>query len=276
MTSFYNIFFTNNTNEDEEKEDVNLETYLEKNTIIPINGNGNEYSTCFAKLLPCGIKYIQPWGLNRPLDSKFIEDIVKNQEEFYNINKRYNFIDPIHISKCDDKYQLLDGQHRLDAYQKLHHKNDLPRMPVIIHNVKDQKENIQIFRTVNKRAYVKMEELHQDKLNELTDKMNKHWLAIFIERKKRIPNDYNFKTIFGINRPYMDENKFCRTIRETNTFKNKTVDEIMNILVRINNNIKDMNVSKRGKGITPLGNDKCDCFGFYLGCDKDMNWMKDI
>lgn len=284
MNSLLNMFINTHDDEyDNYEEDDNdnkvindLEMYFEKN-IVPINGNGVEYSTWFTKLIPCGIDFIKPWGLNRQVDNSFIENIVKKQEEFYIINKRYNFIDCLHLSKdLNNNYQLLDGQHRLCAYQKLYHKNDRPRIPVIIHLVKDENEKMELFKIINNRAFMKLDELYLEKLNELKNKMNSHWLGIYTERKKRNGYGYNFKTVFGNVRPYIDENKFCRMIRETDTFKEKSVDKIMDILININDNIKHTDKSKRGKGISKISHDKCDCFSFYLGCDKDMIWMKGI
>lgn len=282
MSSLLNMFFKyDNEIEDEIEEDEikhtnNLDLYLEKK-IVPINGDGIEYSTWFTKLIPCGIDFIQQWSLNRPVDNSFIENIVEFQEEFYRKNKRYNFIDPIHLSKDENNnYFLIDGQHRACAYQKLYHKNDRPRIPVIIHSVKDENEKMEIFKIINNRAFMKLDELNIEKLDGLKKRMNNYWVAIHQERKKRNPNEYNFKTVFGNIRPYINENKFCKMIRETNTFKEKSIDKIMDILIDINNNIKNMNKTKRGKGISSQTHDKCDCFSFYLGCDKDMNWMKNL
>jgi hypothetical protein len=140
-------FFSNRQNNDydensedsisEDNNNNNLQSYFQ-DEIIYINGDESGYTSWITKLSPYGVKYLQPWELNRDVDEKFVESIRSDQEKFYKKHKRYDFIDPLHLCKNeDDTYEVIDGQHRLSAYNKLTHQNDLPFLLVTVHRVKN-------------------------------------------------------------------------------------------------------------------------------------------
>ena len=118
-----------------EKHDV-MQDHFEDNSRVAINGDGVKDLTWFVKIKPSGISHIDYWELNRSINDDFVSKIVDEQEKHYRKFGRYNFIDPIHLCRLETEdnisYQLLDGQHRLNAYGNLEFKQDRPRLPAII------------------------------------------------------------------------------------------------------------------------------------------------
>lgn len=287
-------FFSNRENkyseEDWEDEENNnhseddLEQHFLDDNIINVNGDETGYTTWITKLSPSGVKYLQPWELNRDVDEEFVQSITSEQEDFYKKYQRYNFIVPIHLCKNEDgSYEVIDGQHRISGYNRLIHQNDLPCLPVVIHFVKNELEKRQLFKFLNKRVIVNDEQLYQDKIYEILIKLDEKWKSEFEIRKIRngYPRNLTLKSIFGggdnrANIPYIFKNKFSRDLRKTKIIT-KSVEDIIGKIFEINSKLGLLPRNQRcSRRINDKIHQSAENFNLYLGYDKEMKWMKDL
>ena len=69
--------------------------------------------------------------IQRLSDINIVNNIIKYQTEYFNLNGKFNFLGVINIHYCKEKdiLFLVDGQHRYEAIKKLH--NEMQRDIVI-------------------------------------------------------------------------------------------------------------------------------------------------
>ena len=67
------------------------------------------------------LEIIKP-PIQRVIDSTKVQDIVQFQLDFFKEHGYFNFTasGPINVHHFDHKYYLVDGQHRLEALEKLY------------------------------------------------------------------------------------------------------------------------------------------------------------
>lgn len=93
--------------------------------------------------------------IQRVIDNTKVEDIVKFQLNFFKENGFFNFTasGPINIHYFQEKYYLVDGQHRLESLEKLykHHSHNI-EVYVLIVNVTSIKQLELNYNMINKNT----------------------------------------------------------------------------------------------------------------------------
>lgn len=218
----------------------------------------------FCKFNWNGIIHLDRWELQRKVEETHVDELKELFETNFKKNGEFIFYDPIHIGKKkdDDKYYVLDGQHRISTveYFVKSNKYAIQQIPAIIWYVNNEKEFIDLFHKINNRLSLDKLKLMQVKLLEIIQEFEKKY----------------GKDIWKKNRPFINKEKFVEKLRETDSVHKLTTTEIMEKIYKINEKLRQLPRSKRVKNVKPNIHNSAEEMDFFLGMDKDMNWMKDI
>ena len=212
-----------------------------------------------------GIELLDKWELQRKVDMNHATVLAIAMLRDYKKYKEFVFYDPIHIGKKkdDDKYYVLDGQHRLEAYSHFYKKNKYPiqQIPIIVWYVDTEDEFIELFQKINNR-------LSLDKLKLMQMKL----LEIF----EGLEHKYG-KTMWGANRPKINKDIFANKLKSTDSVHKLTTEQILFKLIEINEKIR---VKPRSSRVKPNVNtsihNSAESMDFFLGLDKTMAWLSEF
>ena len=90
--------------------------------------------------------------VQRSLDPEHLQDIIKYQVNYYNSKQHYCYPTPIIICKLNDKYTIIDGQHRYESIKtltNLYQQRNPFNVPVSIIHVETKEEIIDLFKIIN-------------------------------------------------------------------------------------------------------------------------------
>jgi len=203
---------------DSDIEDINLEdftNYIDYSQKIFMNSN-----SMFTKFSWNGAEFIDRWELQRTIDYDKASGIANEMIRYYKKNKEFLFTDPIHIGQIkneelenNNKYYIIDGQHRLEAIIAIYKCNKYPiqKVPCIIWSVKNDDEIDELFDKINNRIYMDSTKLMKNKLILTCNMMEEKWN----------------KDIWGERRPKISKELFIDKIRNNDDcyklrFKNTT------------------------------------------------------
>ena len=84
-------------------------------------------------------------------------------------SKEFMFYDPVHLAKVNNIFYVIDGQHRLAAYDHLFKKNKYPvqQIPCLLWDLKDKDEMDDLFDKINQRTYFDKTKLFNHKIKEI-------------------------------------------------------------------------------------------------------------
>ena len=196
-----------------------------------------------------------------------IEHAIKIRDEMKNDYKRnghFNFYDLIQLAKIDNKYYVIDGQHRFVAYKNLIKKNkyNVQKIPCMIKFCKDEEEGYELICNINNRLVIKKEDFIKYKMHDIVEGIEKMFDKI---------------QVWGTNRPKINKNKFIEKIKNNDNIENMKLDEIIAQINKINNNVRAIKRNKRSKAnISKKLHDYADENNFYLFYDNNLNWIDNI
>lgn len=197
-----------------------------------------------------------------------IKDIVSYQEEYFRKFKHFNYLGVININYCieNDKYYLIDGQHRYQSIKMLvskgYRNNQISLELVIVENLEELKENYEL---INKNTPLP-EFRYQDSVNIINET-----LQLF---KIHFDSDYDqiFSSSTRCHRPKISRNRFEEALEylviklDINS-PNKLFEMIMKINKQLSKwkmeNFPEINVSNPTKLLNT-----CREFNFFLGLYK--------
>jgi hypothetical protein len=81
--------------------------------------------------------------------------MVEDQMRFYTVNNCFTLLQSITVASIENKIIVLDGCHRIRAYEELAKRGypiDNVVLPVVIYNLKDQNELIECYNMINKNV----------------------------------------------------------------------------------------------------------------------------
>ena len=238
----------------------NFTNYIIPESIQPYTKNAES-----CKFNWNGILLLEKWELQRKVDIKHATNLAKSLKKDYIKYGEFIFYDPIHIGKKtnDNKYYVLDGQHRLEAYQYFYERNSYPiqQIPIILWYANDEEHFIELFHKINSRLSIDKLKLIQIKLLEIFEGME---------------GKYG-KNIWGIKRPKINKDMLAEKLKNSESVHKLSTEEILNKLFKINENLRKMPRSSRVKPtcVTSIHN-SAETMDFFLGLDKIMKWIEEI
>ena len=206
--------------------------------------------------------------VQRPVDKDRIKEITKYQENYFKKNKCFNFLGSIVFCEYNNKYFLIDGQHRYESILKLTNKTHYPSFNICLEVLKvaNEEEIEYYFNIVNKNIYVP--ELPKGLKKSILINVNNH----FLEKYKQF-----FKNSKKPRKPNIRKNTFLEEItRLINKLNPSSDTEIIKLIEKMNNLASSLLSKHKSKNI---GSKKIDdhlkeCInkgGFYLGLYDTIN-----
>lgn len=213
-----------------------------------------------------GISELDKWELNRKIDKSHVETIYNEMKNDYKKKGTFYFYDHVHLAiKNDNIIYIMDGQHRLLACDKLYKKNKYPiqQIPCILWFIDNDDEFIEIFEKINLRTPLDKSKLFNYKIQDIINWMNEN-----------MGNNY---PIWGKNRPKIHQIKFVEKMRENDSVYKLETNEIIKKINEINKNIRGLTRNKRStKPINDSIHNNAETMDFFLGYDKELEWVKKI
>jgi hypothetical protein len=249
--------------ESEESEELAVDKF--DNYIIQDSVQNYTSNAQFLRFCWNGIGLLDKWELQRKVDIDHVNELAKSMYSDYKKNKEFTSYDPVHLGKKkgDDKFYVLDGQHRLEAYNYFYKLNKFPiqQIPTIVWYTKNEADFIELFHKINSRLSIDKLKLVQIKL-----------LEIF----EGLENKYE-KNIWGSNRPKINKELFTDKLRNTESIHKLTTGEILIKLYKINENIRGLPRNSRVKpNCASSIHTSAENIDFFLGLDKNMSWINEI
>lgn len=241
-----------------------MEKYIVRDKIIEFGSNG-----IFCNYLWSGVSELDKWELNRKIDVELVKKLVGEMEKDYKVCGKFKFYEPVHLGlKKNNIFYVIDGQHRLLAYQKLFKKNKYPiqQIPCVVWFPENDDEFIEIFDKINLRTPLDKTKLFNYKINDIIKWMN-----------VRYDNSHG---IWGYNRPKINKELFVEKMRETEQIHKLDTSEIIKKIESFNDELTKLGRNERCKKsynaqITNSVHNSMETINFYLGCDKELRWITD-
>lgn len=199
---------------------------VRENRSIVLNCSGDRQLTSVPIRELIEKKIISITGGNRAINRDQVERIKSGMV--------FHLLGTLRLALSEDgTLNILDGQHRFIALTEI--LEEIPKDETIILEiipVEDDVEFLQLLKMTNDT--VPFSEKDYDSLNkycELKKKIEERYLPIVREK-------LNIRTLFGTNRPRINENNFSQ-IKKSNYFKNHSSEEIFERLVELNSKIEE-------------------------------------
>ncbi len=214
-----------------------------------------------------GIEDLDRWELNRKINLEHVKKIYKEMTKDYEKSNEFIFYEPVHLAiKTNSTFYVIDGQHRLLACAKLYKKNKYPiqQIPCVLWFPKSEEEFIEIFDKINSRTPLDKTKLFNYKINEIIGWIDKTW------GKK--------ECLWGKTRPKMNKDLFVEKMRESDSVHKLDTNDIINEIKKINSKIRGLTRNKRceKKSISDSIHNHAESIDFFLGYDKELDWIREI
>lgn len=204
------------------------------------------------------------WIYNRVIDDKHVKNIIKN---------KHSFREPFHIAYCNDRkqYYLIDGQHRISAYEELCGKINNEEILVYKHNVDKYNEVQTLFKELNNHKSLTYDDMPDEYLIKIIERLQKMYPTCITDKKTKLPyvNTVQLKTQMLVH-------KFSEKCKDKGKFV--PIDMITNKIRMLNTNyrfkIKNKKETCKSCMIGSETYDKIIKNGFYLALDKKYEWIK--
>ena len=234
------------------------------NYIVPNKLHDFNSKSTFCYFLWSGINELGRWELNRKINPIQETYIYKEMVAYYKKNKKFDFVDPIHLAiKKDNIVYVMDGQHRVIAYNKLCGKNKYPiqQIPCVLWYPETEEEFIEIFDKINSRTPMDKTKLFNYKINDIIIWMDK--------------NLGNNECIWGKKRPKIDKDLFVEKMRDTDSVHKLETGEIIDRINKYNIKLRGMSRNKRNQDckVSDSVHTHSETMDFFLGYDKELKWI---
>ena len=220
-------------------------------------------------------KYQTP-ELQRLIDNKHIEEMIKDQKEEYEKYKTFSILQSftIAIIKPENTGYLLDGQHRIEVFSQLkkegYNINNV-EVPIVIYNVENYKEVEEYFNKINKHSPIepigKIIDYERDLIQMLMDNFTKAYIH---EKHVRCPY---------ISMEKLKMNIRMRNIKEKLENSKKTIKNLYEVILNVNNFLeleseKLHNIYGKDKFEKCYDKSKKEnCNPCYLGIHNNFEWL---
>lgn len=213
-----------------------------------------------------GAEELDRWELNRKINLDQVKKMYKEMTLDYQKSGEFIFYEPVHLAiKTNSVFYVIDGQHRLLAYAKLHKKNKYPiqQIPCVLWFPKSDEEFIEIFDKINSRTPMDKTKLFNYKINEIIGWFDKTWGKKY--------------SIWGKTRPKINKDLMVEKMRESDSIHKLETNEIIEKIKKINEKIRGLSRNKRcEKTVSDSVHNNAETMNFFLGYDKELDWIRDI
>lgn len=218
--------------------------------------------------------------IQRALDTDHLQDLLTYQDEHNEKFGCYSFPTPFYLARMDDRYALIDGQHRLEAVRRLRYTDqastDKLLLPVSVFDLRCVEEYDDLFVAINKNKPVRLYSNMQDwksVLKHLEKFFQTHFRAYLKQTNSPMRPHFNLDNLLQ----YMDENSLVRKI---GLGYEQLVNEIEELNQCYGNHWRELLQRTRYIPNVESHVDKCQsksaCRPFYLGIFQQFEWIDRI
>lgn len=245
---------------------------LKRISPFPNKRHRGYYALCASTAF--GIIHSPIWELNRKIDEKHVAHLFEAYEADIKNGNEPSFFDPIHIAfnQKRDIIKVIEGQHRIQALEEIIRRYPSTHFdfPIILWLVEDDNDMMHLLHIVNNRKIFNLDSNVSYLLSDI--------ITAFSERFRYYDeNDIEIE-IFGNTRPYIDKAVLIQKLKaqlDTLNRKYPSVDALIQRFNEINEEIRDTPRYKRGGG-SKITHDRAEKYNFFLGLDKEMEWLSRI
>lgn len=189
------------------------------------------------------IKFIIPeW--QRDLDERIVNRLLEYQLEFRNNHDTFNFIEPIKFGVYNNKYYLIDGQHRMQVIKKLSEKYkpfEIYIRLIYYDTLDEMKKEFINFHKSTPLDPIILQSCFSDKIDDIKY-IRKYFITNYKNYIKGIDiRDDQISNIkiedYICHKPHIHISILSEIIKRK-WFKNRSGIELINYIENINNNLK--------------------------------------
>lgn len=212
--------------------------------------------------------------IQRNIDTEHLQDLIAYQENYYEKNGEFSFPVPIILCSLDNKYSIIDGQHRYEAIKFLYKKYKINFYimisQIIIYNIDEYDD---YFIAINKNKPVKIYNI--DEWKNSVKKIEKY----FIDNWKSYIKNTNNPLI-----PHINLENMKKYIHDNNLLNNVNYETFIGEMINLNNFYKfywKQYIREKGyiKNIETYIN-KCESKDknnpLYLTLFKNFEWINKV
>jgi len=278
ITSAVPIKIEERSEETEETEEIipeplnidKLSTSL--SNIIPYPNNSHAGIFSIADANAVRLIHNKRWELNREIDNNHVKELYEIYSRNLKEGKNIPFYDNIHVAynKDTDELKILEGQHRITAIGLLliEKQNIEFKFPLVLWFVDDDNDMMHLLHIINNRKIFEIEKHVSYELSDILTEFSNRFH--YMDGSKKCD-------FWGKLRPHIDKDKFILKIRAKLDHINanyQSVSQLIDKLEKINLNIRQF--TRKTRGGSKMTNDKAEKWNFFLGMDKDMEWINEI
>jgi len=214
--------------------------------------------------------------IQRKIDIDHLNELIQYQKNFYKKYNNFLFPNPIILCKNNDKFAIIDGQHRIQCIKTLFNEYNIDfNIMLSIINIDDINEYDELFLSVNLNKPVVL-------FKNITD-----WKTVGKYIEDYFLNNYNIynKNSENPRVPHINFQNMLKYINENNIIEkcNLNKDQFINEIVELNNYYSGINgLSNLTKYIQnyPILLKKCNekqpNNPLYLGIYQNFEWIERI
>jgi len=228
---------------------------------IPNSKHKGYMALCILKCLP--ILHSPIWALNRKIDRDHVRLLFDTYEKDAKIGQQICFFDMIHITYnvVSDEVKVIEGQHRIQALEEIRRKYPAYecKFPAVLWNVSDDNDMMHLLHIVNNRKHFELESNISYEISDIVSTLSDHFQT----------------NIWGEFRPFISKSVFIEKLKQKIDHIRQeydSVEDYVGKIIQINEEIGKLPKYKRGGG-TKSTNEKAEEIGFFLGLDKNMDWL---
>ena len=229
----------------------------------------------FEKIVNIINKYKTP-ELQRLIDNKHIEEMVKDQKIEYEKYKVFSILQSFTIAmiKSENTGYLLDGQHRIEVFSRLEKEgyniNNVV-VPIVIYNVDNYNDVEDYFTKINKHSPIEpvgnIINYERDLCQMLLNNFTKAYICDDKD-EARCPNISMKKLIMNIR---------SRNIKEKLETSKKTIKNLYDVIISVNDFLElkssDQIIQDNKYSRCLKKSQKENCNPCYLGTFNNFEWL---
>ena len=245
----------------ESEEDIKEEESEEENYFLRHFVYKDEHKTLYITDARDFVPEIKIWAQQRPINKEHLKTLVESvlSEKHFKGNMKI-------LRDKDGECRLIDGQHRYYALKNIMEKDSKFNIPLVLEvyetDYLESEKSIKIFKEVNNCLNMELSDLPNIQANNILCSLIERFPKIFVDVKEHK----------RVNRPRINKRIFYRKLKEY--FMDSSCNE-KDLLKQIleKNKIYGMRGRKGFQEITNQMYEKSKKNGFYLGLEKNFNWM---
>ena len=245
----------------EESEESEEDIKEEENYFLRQFVYKDEYKTLYITDARDFVPEIKIWAQQRPVNKehlKKLEESVLSEKHFKGNMKL--------LRDNNGDCRLIDGQHRYYALKNIMENDSKFNIPLILEvyetDYLESEKSVKIFKEVNNCLNINLSDLPNIQATNILCSLTERFPKIFVDVKE--PK--------RVNRPRINKRIFYRKLKEYFMDSSCNEKDLLKQILEKNKHY-GMRGRKGFEGITNKMYEKSKKSGFYLGLDKNFNWM---